>query len=95
MTTQTSPRRQSSKSAAAPRRALLRQRADGTIEALSQRGPEIYTIVLGDAPSCTCLGWQNHGHCYHLTDAARRFPAFYSRPQLPARRAASVDLLYA
>ncbi len=62
------------------KRALLRQLADGTIQALSSDGKTVYAVVIGAETSCACFGFVNHGHCYHVADATWRFTAFWQRP---------------
>lgn len=71
----TNPRHQSSAKVAP-----VHLHDDGTIHALSSDGRTRYVVRLGDSPSCTCLGFQHHGRCYHLATALTRFPSFYSRP---------------
>jgi hypothetical protein len=71
----TSPRSQSSVKVAP-----VHQHDAGTVCALSSDGHTRYVVRLGDAPSCTCKGFQHHGHCYHLDTALARFGAFYTAP---------------
>jgi len=72
----TSPRVQSTAKVA-----RLHQHPDGTIHALSGTdGRTVYVVTLGDTPSCTCPAGQHGRTCYHLRDAAARFPTFYTRP---------------
>src|SRR5579885_527101 len=74
--TTASPRRQST-----PKAARLHQHPDGTIHALSGTdGRSVYVVTLGDTPRCTCPAGRNGRTCYHLRDAATRFPTFYTRP---------------
>jgi len=73
----TNPRSQSS----ASKVAKLHQHPDGTIHALSGTdGRSVYVVTLGDTPRCTCPAGRNGRTCYHLRDAATRFPTFYTRP---------------
>jgi hypothetical protein len=64
--------------------ARLKLLSDGTVLAQSSRSPEVYRVRLGDTPSCECIGWTSHGHCYHLTTAMERYAAFYTPPPKPA-----------
>ena len=76
----TSPRVQS-----IPKVARLHQHPDGTSHALSGTdGRSVYVVTLGDTPSCTCPAGRNGRTCYHLRDAAARFPTFYTRPAIAA-----------
>jgi hypothetical protein len=59
---------------------LHRHDDTGAIHALSSNGHTRYVVTLGDQPTCTCPAGQNGRRCYHVADALRRFPAFYSAP---------------
>src|SRR4051812_17653269 len=53
-----------------PKVALTRQLPDGTIEALSSDGHTVYTVTLGEHPSCTCPATRA---CYHIQTALARY----------------------
>src|SRR5205823_448103 len=55
-----------------PQTAILDQRPDGSIGALSSNGADIYTVRLAPL-SCTCPGFVGYGHCYHSTAAQQRY----------------------
>jgi len=76
------PSQSPSKSSPKPLRpAKLHQHPEsGRICALSSDGVTRYGVTLGDHPTCTCPAGANGRKCYHVADALRRFPSFYSRP---------------
>lgn len=66
--------------------ARLHQHPNGTMHALSSDGRTVYTVRNTAAGSweCSCLGWVNHGHCYHAAGAAQRFGGYFARPAVLA-----------
>src|SRR5205807_177452 len=57
----------------APETAILDQRPDGSIGALSSNGRDIYTVRLQPVLSCTCPGFSYRGACYHATAAVELY----------------------
>ncbi len=99
--TTASPRRQSSAKVA-----KLHQHPDsGAIHALSSNGVARYAVTLGDTPACTCIGFSQYGHCYHLAGVCMNptpETPFYDAqrggyrplpPRLPARYALALPAL--